>query len=112
MSETPTLTLRWLAAFNLPCYGGGLQIAPHADGSDGQLDLCGYSGGSFARFMLLCSAIYLRLHRRLGHWTERRVRHLRIESDAPVPYQLDGDPGGVLPVEIEALPQRLTLVVP
>ena len=31
---------RWLLAFNLPCYGGGLRIAPEADGSDGLLDVC------------------------------------------------------------------------
>ena len=37
---------------------------------------------------------------------------LRIESDEPVPYQLDGDPGGMLPLDIEIIPQRLTLVAP
>jgi diacylglycerol kinase family enzyme len=36
---------------------------------------------------------------------------LRIESDEPVPYQLDGDPGGLLPVDVEVLPERLRLVV-
>jgi diacylglycerol kinase family enzyme len=56
--------------------------------------------------------VYLRQHRRLGDWTERKIRRLRIESDSPVPYQLDGDPGGMLPVEIETLPKRLTLIVP
>jgi diacylglycerol kinase family enzyme len=35
-----------------------------------------------------------------------------VDSEEEVPYQLDGDPGGVLPLEIEALPGRLTLVVP
>jgi diacylglycerol kinase family enzyme len=29
-----------------------------------------------------------------------------------VPYQLDGDPGGFLPLDIEVLPERLTLWVP
>ena len=42
----------------------------------------------------------------------RRMRRLRVTAEEEVPYQLDGDPGGVLPVEIEALPGRLTLVVP
>jgi diacylglycerol kinase family enzyme len=35
----------------------------------------------------------------------------RLEADEPVPYQVDGDPGGHLPLEIKVLPQRLTLVV-
>ncbi len=40
------------------------------------------------------------------------ARRVRIESDRPVRYQLDGDPGGMLPLDIEVLPGRLTLVVP
>jgi diacylglycerol kinase family enzyme len=28
-----------------------------------------------------------------------------------VPFQLDGDPGGYLPVDVRVLPRRLTLVV-
>jgi diacylglycerol kinase family enzyme len=42
----------------------------------------------------------------------RQVRRIRIDSDAEVPFQLDGDPGGTLPVEIEVLPQRLNMIVP
>jgi diacylglycerol kinase (ATP) len=106
------LSLRWLAVFNLPCYGGGLQLLPQADGSDAQLDLCGIRRGSFPRFLALAAAVYLRQHQRLGNWMTRKARRLRIESDAPVPYQLDGDPGGFLPLEIEVLPNRLTMIVP
>ena len=40
------------------------------------------------------------------------ARRLRVTSEEEVPYQLDGDPGGVLPVDIETLPGRLTVVVP
>jgi diacylglycerol kinase family enzyme len=106
-------SLRWLAAFNFPCYGGGLPIAPQADSGDGMLDFCGYRcGGSLARMMMLVAAIYARQQKRLNGWTTRKFRRMRIESDQPVPYQLDGDPGGMLPVEIEVLPQRLTLMVP
>ncbi len=32
-------------------------------------------------------------------------------SSSSIPYQLDGDPGGVLPVEIRVLPGRLKLVI-
>ena len=35
-----------------------------------------------------------------------------IRADEEVAYQLDGDPGGMLPVEIEVLPGRVTLIVP
>ncbi len=77
-NETPVpLSLRWLAVFNLPCYGGGLQIAPHADGCDGQLDLCGIRRGSLVRFLTLAAAVYMQRHRRLGNWMTRRIRRVR-----------------------------------
>jgi len=36
---------------------------------------------------------------------------VRIESDESVDYQLDGDPGGQLPVEMRVLPARVSLIV-
>jgi diacylglycerol kinase (ATP) len=105
-------TTRWLFAFNLPCYAGGLRIARHANGADGVLDVCClHRGGTWAGIKYL-GAILLRQHHRLADCTIRRARRLRLTSDSPVPYQLDGDPGGVLPLEVQVLPGRLTLVVP
>ena len=105
----PSLSARWLFVFNLPCYGGGFRIAPHSDGSDGQLDVCGFRSGGFWRHL---AAITLRYHRCSADWIACRRRRLRITADAPVPYQIDGDPGGWLPLDVEVLPGRLTLVVP
>jgi diacylglycerol kinase (ATP) len=109
---SPSLSARWLFVFNLPCYGGGFKIAPHSDGSDGLLDVCSLRRGRFWPGLGYVAALLLRQHHRLADWTTRRARRLRITSDAQVPYQLDGDPGGFLPLEIETLPARLTLVVP
>jgi diacylglycerol kinase (ATP) len=107
--QSPALSLRWMFAFNLPCYAGGLRIAPQADGSDGLLDVCGFRQGRFTSRLAL---VVLRRHQRSADWIARRGRRVRIASEARVPYQLDGDPGGWLPLEIETLPGRLTLVVP
>jgi diacylglycerol kinase family enzyme len=103
---------RWLFAFNLPCYGGGLSLAPQADGSDGLLDVCVFHRGSWWHGLRYVTAVLLGRHHRLADCTTRRVRRLRITADAQVPYQLDGDPGGYLPVDVEVLPDRLTMVVP
>jgi diacylglycerol kinase (ATP) len=106
------LSARWLFVFNLPCYGGGFRIAPHADGSDGLLDLCSLRHGHIWPGLKYVGAILMRRHHRLADWTTRRAARVRITSERPVPYQLDGDPGGMLPLEIEVLPGRLTMVVP
>jgi len=109
---TPGVRARWVFAFNLPCYGGGLQLAPDASGSDGRLDVCSFEHGSLWHGLRYTAAVLLRRHRRLRDCDIRRAARLRIESDEEVPYQLDGDPGGTLPVEVEILPDRLTMIVP
>ena len=52
------------------------------------------------------------MHRWLADFARRRSGRLRVTSESKVPYQLDGDPGGMLPLEIETVPSRLTLLVP
>ncbi|MBN2476502.1 MAG: protein BmrU [Pirellulales bacterium] len=108
----PSLEACWTFAFNLPCYGMGLRLAPRADGRDGLLDVCAFRRGSLWHGLRYAGAVWLGRHEGLADCTTRRVRRLRIESEAGVPYQLDGDPGGLLPVDVEVVPNRLTLVVP
>ena len=105
------LRARWVFAFNLPCYGGGLRLAPQADGADGMLDLCCFRLGSLRHGIGYALAVYLGWHQRLKTWSMQRVRRVRISSDQPVPYQLDGDPGGYLPLDVQVLPRRLSVLV-
>lgn len=104
-----SLVARWLFVFNLPCYGGKFRIAPQSDGSDGLLDVCGFRSGGFWRHL---TTVVLRQHRRTTDWIACRQQRIRITSDAQVPYQIDGDPGGWLPLDVEVLPGRLTIVAP
>ena len=106
------LSAGWVLAFNLPCYGGGFRVAPQADGTDGLLDVCAFGRRSFWHGLRFVAAVVLGRHHRMPDCTTGRVRRLRLTSREPVPYQLDGDPGGLLPLEIEVLPGRLTFVVP
>jgi diacylglycerol kinase (ATP) len=107
-----TLEVAWAFCFNAPSYAGNLRMAPAADPRDGQLDL----------FTLRRGSIYHGLRYLWSVWTGRhlddpdcglfRTTRLRIESTEPVCYQLDGDPGGRLPVDVELLPGRLRLMIP
>jgi diacylglycerol kinase (ATP) len=112
IAGNPTLSVCWFSVFNLPCYAGKLRFAPHALGNDGRLDLCGFRRGGFWRFMKYIGAVYLHQHQHMRDWITRRVERVRIVADVPVPFQLDGDPGGWLPLDIEVLPNRLTMIVP
>jgi diacylglycerol kinase family enzyme len=107
-----TIESRWLFAFNLPCYAFALGLAPDADAEDGFLDVCAFQQGSFWHGLRYLLAVTRKRHRELADCRMSRVRRLRIESVRPVPFQVDGDPGGILPLEIEVLPGRMTLLTP
>ncbi len=109
----------WLFVFNVPRYAAGLNFCPQADPVDGQLDLCTFrkSGIAFGLGYLL--RLWLGSHQRMRGFQHKLSTHLQIPaprgvngSELRVPFQIDGDPGGVLPLDIQVLPRRLTLLVP
>ncbi len=112
-AELQTMPLaRWAFAVNMPVYAAGLKMAPHARGDDGLLDICTFRHGSLWHGLKYIGRILLQNHQRLSDYASETAVRIRIESDEPVPYQLDGDPGGMLPLEIQVIPQRLTLLAP
>ncbi len=110
--DQPSFAARWGFIFNLPCYARGLKIAPSADGTDGLLDVCAFKHGSLWSGLKYLSGIILGQHETWEDCVTRQSKTIRIESEGQVPYSVDGDPGGHLPIEIEVIPNRLTLVVP
>jgi len=103
---------KWSFVFNAPRYAMGLPIADQADAMDGQLDLCAFRGGNLVNGLMYLTGVVFRRHRR---WKDTKVavaKKIRIEAEDEVPYQIDGDPGGYLPLEIEIVPQRLNINVP
>ena len=110
--HSATITGKWAFIFNVPRYAMNLPIIVDADPRDGQLDLCTFRGGSLVRGLFYLSAVLLRQHR---SWTSThicRFEKVILESDERVPYQLDGDPGGVLPLKIESIPNFLKVIIP
>jgi diacylglycerol kinase (ATP) len=103
---------RWAFAVNMPVYAGGLLVSPDARADDALFDVCTFRRGSLWHALNYVGNVFLRRHQRLADYRCLTATRIRIEADEPVPYQLDGDPGGLLPVEIEMLPGRLTLLVP
>jgi Sphingosine kinase and enzymes related to eukaryotic diacylglycerol kinase len=105
------IAARWVFVVNLPRYAGGLSFAPQASGTDGLLDVCTFKEGSLWSGLVYLSGVMLGQHESMQDFARVRTRRLTVGSAGPAPYQLDGDPGGDLPVEIRALPGRLTLLV-
>lgn len=106
------ISARWAFVFNLPRYGWGVRMAPRAVANDGLLELCTFSRGSLWRGLWYTAAAQLGRHEQLADCLTRQVRRVRITAEGPAAYQLDGDPGGMLPLEIEAVPGRVTMLAP
>ena len=90
--------------------GGGIRIAPEAAIDDGLADVTVVQRVSLFEVAANLPILYsgaLYSHPKIRHW--RAVR-LRAEADTEVPVELDGEPVGTLPLEIEALPQVLRFI--
>ncbi len=90
-------------------FGGGLECAPMARPDDGKLEaiVIGDVGfldllGNLRRF---ARGTYLG-HPKVVH---RSVRRLKAWSESAVPFELDGEFVGSLPVEMEVLPRALSV---
>ncbi len=105
------ITARWVFVVNLPRYAGGLSFSPQASVADGLLDVCTFKEGSLWHGLMYLGGVMLGQHEGMQDFVRVQTRRLRIEAAGPAAYQLDGDPGGELPVEISAVPGRLTLLV-
>jgi diacylglycerol kinase (ATP) len=102
----------FVAFANGPYYGGGMQICPDASLSDGLLDLC--MVGDIGRLGALreLPGIY-----RAAHVDHRlveiiRVRELRIEGESQTRVHLDGEPFGMLPVDIGVREAAVAVAAP
>jgi diacylglycerol kinase family enzyme len=96
---------------NVRSYGGPFRITPHAVPDDGALDVCVLPRGGLARYVRAILALLLRCPR-LSGTRYLRGRSVRLTSTEAVPYQVDGDPGGVLPAMVELLERKVRFIVP
>ncbi len=97
---------------NMPRYGIGLSILKNAVLDDGLLDICIFRCRS--RLKLLSHAFRTACGRHLtsSDVLYLRAREIRVSSDAPVPFEVDGDDGGDLPADIRLSSQKLQILVP
>jgi diacylglycerol kinase family enzyme len=105
--------VRWAFVFNINRYAWGLPLAPFAKANDGKLDHVLFRGGTpFHGILYTALAQCFSLHRFLPTARLGQRSRYRITSESPVPFQLDGDPVGELPLELEIVPNRFTFLVP
>jgi YegS/Rv2252/BmrU family lipid kinase len=94
-------------------FGGGMQVAPRAEPTDGLFDVVVIPGFSKARLLRELPRIYRGTH--LAVPEVSLYRGQQIEADAApgrVWVEIDGEPLGTLPASIEVLPAAISVLGP
>jgi YegS/Rv2252/BmrU family lipid kinase len=97
---------------NISRYAVGLRICRDAQFNDGLLDLVVFSCREQTALVLHAAWTLLRVHPLKGGVIYRRFKHCHIETDRPVPSQIDGDVGPNTPLDIRMETGKLRLLVP
>jgi diacylglycerol kinase (ATP) len=97
---------------NVSEYGTGFPILPDALSNDGLLDLCVLPCKNPQKLVELVLRAVAGEHTKLPGVVYARGKKIRVNTKTQVPVQLDGDPGGHTPLEIELLHDRLPFIVP
>ncbi len=97
---------------NISRYALGLQICRDAVPTDGLLDLFIMEAEDRWDLLRWATAVALRLHGRLKNSVSVRARQIRIApvDGRPIPMEVDGDPAGMVPAEIDVVPAAASLL--
>jgi YegS/Rv2252/BmrU family lipid kinase len=96
---------------NVPEYGTGFPVLPMARSDDGMLDVCVLPCASRVDLLKLAMLVATGDHLRAEGVIYTTGKHVRVMSINQVPVQIDGDPSGYLPLEINMLGQRIPFIV-
>ncbi|MBI2922835.1 MAG: diacylglycerol kinase family lipid kinase [Planctomycetes bacterium] len=102
----------FVLASNLPCYGGPLAFTRDARPDDGALDLLVFSAWGRRNVVRLFAEAFAGDPCSMSGATWVRAKSARIECDGAAPWQVDGDPGEKVPLEIGMAPAGIRLVAP
>jgi len=102
----------FVLASNLPEYGGPLAFTRGASTDDGFLDLLVFSSWGRLNIVRLFLEAFAGDPCSMPGVTYVKAKTARIEADGPLPWQVDGDPGQKLPLEIGIQPKAVRLVAP
>ncbi len=97
---------------NIPEYGTGFPILPHARPDDGLLDVCVIPCQTFNQAILVFLMAAAGQHLGVEQVRYAKGKEILIESTPQAPVQIDGEPAGFTPVDIRLLPIKLPFIVP
>ncbi|WP_216828300.1 diacylglycerol/lipid kinase family protein [Alkalihalobacterium elongatum] len=101
----------WLIAVaNLPYYGGGMYICPHAISDDGAFDVCIVNNISKFKILQIFPKVFQGQHINHPAVTVLKGKTIKVISDIPVIIHGDGEIIGETPVEVTVKKDVLDIV--
>jgi diacylglycerol kinase (ATP) len=100
----------WLFVFNVARYAGGLDFHSQADPSDGLLNACSFKRRGVLRALYYLSRIWSATLPTCLDYRVDRIIKMTITAPKATGFQVDGDYGGALPLVIESIPKRVTII--
>ncbi len=97
---------------NVRLYGGMINVAPYARLDDGLLDLCIFKGYRFPQLIHHVWTVFSGRHVSDPLVEMKRVARLAVRTAQPFSIQVDGEPIGKTPVQIEVKPLALRALIP
>jgi diacylglycerol kinase (ATP) len=110
--ETRTQRAMLCSVANARAYGGGMLIAPDAQLDDGLFDVCLLGEVGTLEFLRAFPRVFRGTHTSHPKVTMLRARHVRVESDPPLPVFVDGEVIGRTPTEFTLAPRALEVMTP
>jgi YegS/Rv2252/BmrU family lipid kinase len=101
-----------VAAANTGYYGGGMNMAPAADPSDGLLEVVMIGNVSKRRFLANLPKVFKGTHVEQDSVDVQRAREVEISADRPFDVYADGDPLTTLPATVRLVRGGLSVIVP
>ena len=114
--QTVARDASWVLVSNVAAYGGPLVFTPRARPDDGRFEVMVLRGGGrrdvVRMFWRAIVGWLLGIDLRLGGLSFHPAARVRLTAPGRVPVQVDGDPGGHLPVDLELLPGGARVLAP
>ncbi len=101
-----------IAIANGKCYGGGLNVAPHADVSDGLFNIVLINSIPNWRILVELPKMKKGQIDKIPGCEQFSCRELFISSDQPQRFNLDGEVYGETPVQLSVQPRSINVFVP
>jgi YegS/Rv2252/BmrU family lipid kinase len=101
-----------VAACSSGIYGGGMRLAPGATLEDGLLDVVSYGDLPKWRFLRGLARVFRGTHLKDPAVHLEQARELHVDAERPFRIYADGDPIGMTPATIRAVPRGLRVLAP